>query len=248
MNEPEKIGILGGMGPEATIYQYQLIVKHTPVSKDQDHIPTIIYSNPLIPDRTTCILNNSHEGIISALSQSAKIIESAGASFIIIPCNTAHYYIDHVRNSVSIPVLDMIEISAQKVNEEYEKKKLDKNSNVIGLLASSGVVNAKVYHKRFENKNLRIKTPNDEDQEKVMKIIYKIKENGVSDDLKMDSLNIIMNLMKENSLTHIILGCTELPLLYPNEKRLNGSILIDPMEILAKHIIMNIKGKIKSIT
>ncbi len=246
-NKGLKIGILGGMGPEATIYQYQLIVKFTPASQDQDHIPTIIYSNPLIPDRTASILTNSHEKIVNDLAQTAQLLESAGVSFIIIPCNTAHYYISDIQNYVSIPILDMIKITAEKVNDDYKQFNLMKKDNKIGLLATKGVVKARVYHDRFNKKNLQIKTPNDGDQESIMKIIYDIKAKGVTKRLKQECQEIMKNLKKNDSLSHIILGCTELPLLFLEESEFEESILINPMEILAKYVILKIKGKLKQI-
>ena len=90
------IGILGGMGPEATAYFYQKIIKFTNASKDQGHIPTLIYSNPQIPDRTEAILKNKHGKIVYQLQCAAKTLEKAGADFIVIPCNTAHFYIKEI--------------------------------------------------------------------------------------------------------------------------------------------------------
>ncbi|MHA1729232.1 MAG: aspartate/glutamate racemase family protein [Promethearchaeota archaeon] len=239
------IGILGGMGPEATVYQYQLIVKYTPVSKDQDHIPTIIYSNPLIPDRTESILTNSHEKIIKELIKTAKVLESAGASFIIIPCNTAHYYLEHVQKAISIPIIDMIQITAEKVNQDLDNSDKKKRENRIGLLATNGVIKTRIYHEKFKTHEMQILTPNDEDQEKLMNIIHDIKINGIKNSLKKDCIRIINNLQDKYPLSHVILGCTELPLLFQGQNKINQTLLINPMEILAKHLIIKIKGKIK---
>ena len=243
----EIIGILGGMGPEATIYQYQLIVKNTPVNKDQDHIPTIIYSNSLIPDRTFSIMNDSHDEIIKHLSQSAKLLETAGVSFIIIPCNTAHYYIEPIRKSRSIPVLDMIEITAEKIINDISLAGIQKEQNKIGLLATTGVVKARIYHDRFHKKNLMISTPDESDQQTIMKIIYDIKLNGIKKEQKENCLEVMENIKKDDELSHIILGCTELPLLFSDQKRFKESLLVDPMEVIAKHVITKIKGKVRDI-
>ena len=95
------IGILGGMGPEATIDLYYRIIKATPACKDQDHIKTIIYSNPKIPDRTKAILSEGRSPLPELLS-TASAIKRAGADFIIIPCNTAHYFINALRKKNSL--------------------------------------------------------------------------------------------------------------------------------------------------
>ena len=142
------IGILGGMGPEATVEIFRRIIDITPSKKDQDHLHIIIDNNPKIPDRTAAILGKG-ESPLPLLTSTAKNLEKAGASFIIIPCNTAHHYIDLLRREVSIPIVDMLE---ETVNEIYKELP---NSN-IGLLASTGTIKAKIYQKAANKKNLKI--------------------------------------------------------------------------------------------
>ncbi|GAH53208.1 unnamed protein product, partial [marine sediment metagenome] len=109
---PEKIiGILGGMGPEATVDLFHKIIKFTPAKKDQDHFRIIIDNNPKIPDRTAAILGKG-EDPLPALQETARNLEKAGVDFIIIPCNTAHYFLPQIQKSVNIPVLNMIEETA----------------------------------------------------------------------------------------------------------------------------------------
>ena len=109
------IGILGGMGPEATNLLCQEIVNLTPAQKDQEHIPFIVINNPQIPDRTQALLYNGESPIPSML-KSAKTIESAGADFIILPCNTAHNFIPNIQSKINIPFINMIEETAKLVS------------------------------------------------------------------------------------------------------------------------------------
>ncbi len=103
MTRQEKIiGILGGMGPAATLALYERIIALTPAQCDQDHLRVIIDSNPKIPDRTAAILGNG-ESPLPAMAESAKTLERAGADFIVIPCNTAHYWLDELQKEVAIP-------------------------------------------------------------------------------------------------------------------------------------------------
>jgi len=116
MKKKEKIiGILGGMGPEATIDLYNKIIKLTAANKDQEHLRIIIDNNPKIPDRSMAILKGQTSPL-NALQKTALTLEKAGADFIIMLCNTAHYYISSLKSIVNIPVLNMIEETAKEIN------------------------------------------------------------------------------------------------------------------------------------
>ena len=235
------IGILGGMGPEATLFFYEKIIKFTKANKDQEHIPTLIFSNTKIPDRTNAILKKDHKRIIKELTNTAKILEKSGAKFIVIPCNTAHYYINEIRRSVKIPVLDMIEETAKYISKK--NKKIGKN---IGLLATKGTLSTEIYQNKFKDFGINILIPKKETQEKVMKAIYDIKANGPSKESRKLIDEAIKELREENKVKLIILGCTELPLLF--KKSITENIkrgIIDPMDILAKKAILKAGGKIK---
>ena len=101
------VGILGGMGPEATAEFYRYIVSLTPAGRDQDHIKVLMYSNPKIPDRSRAITEGG-ESPLPYLVESAHVLERAGAGILAIPCNTAHYYLPELQARVDVPVLNMI--------------------------------------------------------------------------------------------------------------------------------------------
>ena len=112
------LGIFGGMGPEATANLYHEIIALTPAKRDQDHIPTLIWSFPQVPDRTTAIKNHDR-AIVPYLVDGVTRLEKAGASFIVIPCNTAHYFYDDMQRAVKIPILHMIRETAQAVVQRH---------------------------------------------------------------------------------------------------------------------------------
>ncbi len=222
---PEKIiGILGGMGPEATIDLFYKIIKSTPAEKDQDHLRIIIDNNPKIPDRTAAILGKGKDPL-PALQETARNLEKAGADFIIIPCNTAHYFLSSIQKSVRIPVLNMIEEAAKETQQRIPQIKK------VGLLASIGVYKTEIYHQQFKKFNIEVIYPEEKDKKEVMKAIYAVKAGNLSEGIKR---NIIKNAQKliDKGAEAIIAGCTEIPLILKE-----GDVavpLIDPTQVLAK--------------
>jgi len=106
-NNKKTIGILGGMGPEATSLFFQRIIQNTPAQKDQQHLKIIIYNDPEIPDRTEAIVNNK-ESPVEKVKEGVKFLENSIVDFIAIPCITIHYFFDEIVSSVNIPVLNLI--------------------------------------------------------------------------------------------------------------------------------------------
>ena len=222
---PEKIiGILGGMGPEATIDLFYKIIKFTPAEKDQDHLRIIIDNNPKIPDRTAAILGKG-EDPLPVLQETAKNLEKAGADFIIIPCNTAHYFLSSIQKSVKIPILNMIEETAK------ETRKRIPQIQKVGLLASIGIYETEIYHQQFKKFNIEVISPEEKDKEEVMKAIYAVKAGNLSNEVKGNILKIVQKLIDKGAEV-IIAGCTEIPLIL---KEGDVSVpLIDPTQVLAK--------------
>ncbi|MBF0279795.1 MAG: aspartate/glutamate racemase family protein [SAR324 cluster bacterium] len=216
------IGILGGMGPEASIFFYQKILDNTPAQKDQDHIPTLIYSNPQIPNRTDAILSNQLEKTAKALEESAKILEEGGASFIVIPCNTAHFWIEDIKAAVNIPVFDMIEETVRFLVENLQLKK-------VGLLSTIGTQKTEVFQKKGEAFSLEILIPNQFLSQKVMEVIGEIKKGNKSKTL-LQAIEEVRIWFQNLGVDQLVLGCTELPLLFENETEW----ALDPMDVLAR--------------
>jgi len=222
---PEKIiGILGGMGPEATIDLFYKIIKFTPSEKDQDHLRIIIDNNPKIPDRTAAILGKG-EDPLPALQKSARNLEKAGVDFIIIPCNTAHYFLSQIQKSVKIPILNMIEETAKEIQKRISP------IQKVGLLASIGTYKTEIYHQHFKKYNIEIISPEEKDKEKVLKVIHAVKAGNLSEKIKKNILKIAQKLIDKRA-EAIITGCTEIPLILKE-----GDIpvpIIDPTQALAK--------------
>ncbi|MCX6649927.1 MAG: amino acid racemase [Candidatus Bathyarchaeota archaeon] len=218
------IGILGGMGPEATADLYLRIIKATPAKRDQDHPRVIVYSNSKVPDRTAAILGTGPSPM-PELIRAGKRLEEAGADFIIIPCNTAHYFIDQLQKELRVPILHMIRLSAAKAQRSYPKVKK------AGLLATDGTVRSGLYRSAYVEAGIEILEPTPERQADVMKAIYQcIKAGNLIDGGLL--LRGVANELIAGGAEMIICGCTEVSLVL-REGDLPVPIL-DPLQVLAE--------------
>jgi len=197
------IGILGGMGPEATADFFAKVVASSPAKCDQDHLRIIIDNNPKIPDRTQAILN-ANESPLPTLVKTAKNLEKAGVDFIVIPCNTAHYFYEDLIREISIPILHMIREVVNAVKASLPKCKR------VGLLATTGTTTSNLYQKDFQKEGIEVITPDAQSQAEVMDAILRIKA-GQAKNRARKQLIKAGNLLIERKAEALILGCTDIP-------------------------------------
>lgn len=227
------IGIIGGMGPLATVDLYRRIVLRTKATKDQDHVHVIVDSNTNIPDRTKAIIGNGEDPTIE-LMKSAKMLEQAGADFLIMPCNTAHYFIEVIKESVHIPFVNMLEETVKHTYNKYGK------DTVVGILATDGTIKSKIYEEYYSKLGIRTVVPG-KTQEKIMKFIYEVIKGGNYDE-GTDLLFECVEELKDMGADTFLLGCTELSsaqYLYKFE-----GPFINPMEVLTEASIVYAGGNL----
>ncbi len=220
------VGILGGMGPHSTVRLFERIVDKTPAEREQDHLRILIDNRPQIPDRTAFILGEGPSPI-PMLQESAQLLERWGAELIAIPCNTAHFFWEHIQAVVQIPVLNMIELVAKTVSEVAGGRVL--------LLATTGTVRSGLYQRYLPADQLIL--PDEEIQQSVMNIIYGpegVKQRGP---LPMHEAQLEMIIQKFNSEqpAAVIAGCTEIELALGETA--SGLPVIKPLEVLAKEVV-----------
>lgn len=204
------IGIIGGMGPAATIDLYKKIVENTPAEKDQEHIHVIIDSYPQIEDRTEYILYGG-KNPAPRLIESAKRLESAGADALIMPCNTAHYFAKDIEKEVNIPLIHIVKCSAEAVKNNYPKTKK------IGLIATTGTIKAGVYGNILKEYGFETITLPEKIENNIMDCIYKGVKAGKAEEyskLFQQCIDEITDLGADL----LIEGCTEIPLIMPYVK------------------------------
>lgn len=163
------MGILGGMGPEATADLYKNVVRLTPASKDQEHIPTVIFSLPQTPDRVASIMSGD-TAIYAYLREGVQLLEKSGATCIAIPCNTVHYFYDYMDSQTDVPIIHMIKETVTEIKKEHP------NIKRVGLLATSGTIKTRLYQNELEKRGYEIVVPDSAViTDNVMKAIYGIK-------------------------------------------------------------------------
>jgi len=211
LNNKKTIGILGGLGPEATALFFHEIIRKTPAEKDQEHIKIVIYNNPEVPDRTDAIVNNL-ESPLDKICEGLIFLRDANVDFITIPCVTSHYYFEEIRNSVDIPVLNIVQETFNFIKREYP---LVKN---VGILATRGTYQGHVFENIFVPQHVSVIVPGEESQKCIMNAVYG-KEGikaGNTTGAPKDSIVKIANELTGNGAEVIIGGCTEIPIVVSN--------------------------------
>ena len=160
------IGILGGMGPLATADLYRMIVESTRADCDNDHIRVYIDSNPAIPDRTAAILRGGKDPVPEMLS-ALRNLEKCGADCVIMPCNTAHYFLPRLQKETSLPILDMPAIAAARCAGLFPGKRAC-------ILATKGTLESGVYACALEREDVPFMTPEEAERDELMRLIYDV--------------------------------------------------------------------------
>jgi len=224
------IGILGGMGPEATASLFRLIIKNTRADKDQDHVPVLIYNNPKIPDRSAYILGQGPSPV-PALKEGSQLLEKAGVCCILWPCNTAHYFHGDIAMYLSVPLLNMIRETAVFSQGAFPP------GTTFGLLTTLGTYQTYIYEKMFDKKGLILIRPDEENRKRIMESIYG--SMGIKAGYKQEPIEMLRGAvvyLRSHGADVLISGCTELSLVLSEEN--TGMPVINPMYILARAAIL----------
>ncbi len=216
-----KLGIIGGMGPEASNELYRRIIRNTPASSDREHINTVILSHATLPDRTRCILENRGKDFIQAIKSDFDILNMLQVEKIAIPCNTSHHFYDEFTKMTSIPVINMVEESVKEAKAKGYHKAY--------IFCTKGTYQSKIYEKYAEKHELEVLYITEEDKDFIMNLIYDIKKRGSYKSLAFE--NIINKYLQDDIIG--ILACTELSLI-PLEQDIKEKT-IDALNVLLKH-------------
>lgn len=237
MERPQNktIGILGGMGPLATVDLFRKIVEMTDSKDDQGHPRVLIDSNTNITDRTAAILSGGADPL-PEMVRAALLLERGGADVLIMGCNTAHYFYPEIRRFVRIPFLNMLEETAKAAKERGCSK--------VGLLATDGTVRSGVYAREFERHGIGLLTPDEAGQKALMAMIYEGVKAGKTAWPTGEITRAVADLAAQGAQA-VVLGCTELPVAFASYHIESALPLLDPTELLAKGAILFVGGKLR---
>ncbi len=230
-HDEKVVGILGGMGPEATVDLLQRLIRLTPAKDDIDHIRCIVDNNPKVPSRIKAIIEGTGENPAPCLVDMARRLEAWGADFLVIPCNTAHYYHPDVQAAVNIPVLNLVELVVSVVSARMP------GIHKAGLLASPAVRITGLYEEPFRARGIETIYPGTFDEGRLLNMIKDVKTGKTDEDVRRSFAAVVANVAAQGAEVGII-ACTELGVIADQAFPLP---VIDAAEVLAEEIVAIVK-------
>ncbi|MGF1663108.1 MAG: aspartate/glutamate racemase family protein [Kineosporiaceae bacterium] len=218
------IGVLGGIGPLATAFFLERVVRLTDAARDQDHVDLVVLQHATVPDRTDFLLGRSGDDPGPVLAADARRLAAWGATAIVLPCNTADAFRDRLLAAVDVPVVSIVErtVTAALAGGPVE---------AVGVLATEGTVAAGVYAREIAERGGRQVLPSEDDQRLVMEIIYGQVKRGQPSDA--GTLRAVVGRLREAGAERVVLGCTELSVAAGEHGLLADPAVVDSVETLA---------------
>ena len=219
------VGVLGGMGPDATVDFMSEVIRITGGARDQDHLHMIIDHNPKVPDRQAAIREDGGDvgGYLAAM---ARRLETAGADFLVMPCNTAQVFADSIRQAVSVPLIDIVDVTVAEVI------RIAPEAKNVGLLATAACLDTGIYQKALSALGVVPVLPAAPDD--LMKLIFEIKSGNRVSAVAEKMAEVAGELVSAGA-DVIVAGCTEIPLVLSSD---NVSVpLVSSTEVLAKRTV-----------
>ena len=219
------VGVIGGMGPEATVDFLRRVVAATPAKDDADHIRVLVDNNPKIPSRLAALVDGTGEDPLPTLAAMAQGLEKQGADFLVVPCNTAHYYLPRIGEAVTIPLLDMVALAVAALPKVRR----------IGMLASPAVKNVGLYTSRLEAAGYEAVFP--ENETPMLAVIRAVKAGDTGDAVRRAYADVASALDADA----FLIACTELSVLGPPAG--TAKPIVDALDALVIATVARAKGR-----
>lgn len=221
------VGVIGGLGPEATLDFFGKVLVHSKAKTDQDHIHLIIEINPKTPNRNDAIAGR---GISPgpALAAMAAALDRAGADFIVMACNTAHAFENSIRAATPKPFISLIDEVVDEVRGSYPDAKR------VGLLAAQGCLDAGIYHAAFAKQGVEVLNLAEKSQARFMDLLYRIKSGERGANIRRTMQELGEELIAAGA-EILIAGCTEVPLVLASGETTKP--LVDSTDVLAQRCV-----------
>lgn len=231
------VGVIGGVGPLATAYFVQLLVQLTDARTDQEHVNAIVFNHASIPDRTAYVLHESSADPGPVLAADARRLAACGADFLVMPCNTAHYFTQQVIDASPVPFLSIVDVTVAAALRRHP------GVQRVGLLATAGTVAAEVYHHAFAAHGVEVIVPDADDQAVVTSIIYEQVKAGLPSDV--GQLRAVAGRLIDRGAAVVVLGCTELSVAAVDHGLLNDPEYLDSLDQLARETIVRAGRRVR---
>lgn len=226
------VGVIGGLGPAATALFLQLVVDLTPADRDQQHLDLVVLDHSTTADRTAAILDPSAPDPTASLTRDARRLEALGAAFISVPCNTAHHFFHELERTVSIPVVSIVDVTSRAAYDRAVQRVGDRGgAPCVAVLATDGTREAGVYQDTLKSLGAQVILPDVPQQEQVMSVIYDgVKAGGPVD---VEGLLGVVDALLARGADTVVMGCTELSVVYAEQGWRERPELVDSVESLA---------------
>lgn len=234
------VGILGGMGPEATVDLMRRIIEGTPAADDGDHIRMFVDNNPQVPSRIAALVEGTGTSPLPVLQQMARNLEQQGVDLLAMPCNTAHHYYADIASQVSIPFVNILDETATRL-----RAALGSGVRRVGLLASSALRGIALYEPAFRNVELELVYPSDSAQAALMDLIRSVKA-GRHEQAGLDAFAGAADDLATQGVDALLIACTELSAIAPPS--LARVACFDSAQFLADAVVERATGPTHKVT
>ena len=224
------VGVLGGMGPDATVELMQRVIAATPASDDADHIHMIVDNNPKVPSRIAALIEGTGADPAPVIVAMAQRLERAGADFLVMPCNTAHHYHAQVQAAVGIPFWNLVDMTVRRFADASPPIRR------VGLLASPAVRQVNLFEAPFADADIQMVLPSDPDQATLLDVIRAVKAGG-PDDAGIAAFNDVARRLQAAGAEALLIACTELSVIAHSLR--SGAPVVDNLQLLADEIVTN---------
>lgn len=237
------VGVIGGVGPLATAYFLDKVVRLTRAERDQDHVDLIVFNHAGIPDRTAFVVGTPDEDGSPAqnpgpvMADDARRLAAFGADFLVLPCNTAHSFTEEIVAAVEVPLLSIVDETVTEAQRRVP------GLARAGVLATTGTIRSGVYQRALEARGIEALSPDDDDQAAVMRVIYEQVKAGRPVDLEV--LEGVVERLVARGAQLVLLGCTELSVVAQDASLLDDPRYVDSLDVLARVTVSRAGGTVR---
>lgn len=225
------VGVLGGMGPDATVTFMQRVIDATPAEDDIDHVHLLVDNNPKVPSRIRALIDGDGENPGPAIAEMARRLEQGGADFLVMPCNTAHYYWQYAQDAVDIPVWHIVERTLDAIARRIPGAR-------VGMLCSPALRKIGLYEGFVESRGLSLVYPDDEAS--VLEVIRAVKRGQGRHPETLAAFARAADDLRARGADVLVLACTELSVI---QDALDASVpIVDTVQVLAEQVVAAAQG------